>query len=383
MGDVGVVMQHYRVHGGIESCVYSLVAGLNNAGIVPRLIGRLNHPDEETGMARAVQERFGRSLEFDFQPLWTDRLNKGSRFTRLTQDPSPYLSMQLPVLRLRFVYDFTLPLPLRVARGQYAKYWNFLPGAEHWSLHDEDAGTGRRRRLLEPIMNDLRRRAFNRGYPIFLNSQFSAEHAIPAVGRRLPVLYPPVSIPRFWSDDDSGRSGIVCFGRFAPYKRQMDFVRLAVALSNDGFEEPFIVMGGTETFPGYFDEVREAVRSLGASNVRLVPNPDFETLSRTLKSSMIYVHMMVNEPFGITAAEAVAAGCVPLVHDSGGQREIVPMEKLRWRDIPELARKIRALAEDAEDRRRWRSLCQQHVHQFSEERFQSALLGLLNRNRYN
>jgi len=48
--------------------------------------------------------------------------------------------------------------------------------------------------------------------------------------------------------------------------------------------------------------------------------PLFETsgslpLKRTLRVSL--------EHFGITTVEAMAAGCVPLVYDSGGQAEIV------------------------------------------------------------
>jgi len=41
---------------------------------------------------------------------------------------------------------------------------------------------------------------------------------------------------------------------------------------------------------------------------------------------------MENEPFGITTVQAIASGCIPVVHNSGGQKEIVPLEKLRFND---------------------------------------------------
>ena len=49
----------------------------------------------------------------------------------------------------------------------------------------------------------------------------------------------------------------------------------------------------------------------------------------------VYLSLAVNEPFGISVVEAVAAGCVPIVHNSGGIPEFVPKE-FRYSD-PEIA----------------------------------------------
>lgn len=365
-------MQHYTIHGGIENCAYSLVEGLNERGVMPVVLGRLNNPSEEENIHRAILERFGRRLRFEFQPVWIDRFRKGKRLRKMTQDPSPYLALQLPLLSLSFVFDFSLPLPLRVPRGRYVKYWNFQPEARG----DSDQS---RQRISGPLLDMLRGRAFERGYPIFLNSHFSADRAASFVGRRLPVLYPPVAIQRFWSTQDRPRRGIVSWGRFAPYKRQLELVNLAGRLARSGFEEPFTIMGGTESFPGYYRAVCDAAEALEVSNIRIVANPRFEQAVEVLRSAAIYVHMMIDEPFGITTAEAIAAGCVPLVHDSGGQREIVPVKELRWKTVEELAGAIRRMVTNSDALNHWRATCQEHVLQFAEARFQHTLLNFLER----
>jgi glycosyltransferase involved in cell wall biosynthesis len=47
------------------------------------------------------------------------------------------------------------------------------------------------------------------------------------------------------------------------------------------------------------------------------------------------------EHFGISVAQAIAHGCIPIVHDSGGQVELVTDAALRFRyhgDVPRILR---------------------------------------------
>ena len=48
---------------------------------------------------------------------------------------------------------------------------------------------------------------------------------------------------------------------------------------------------------------------------------------------------MVGEHFGISIVEAMALGCLPIVHNSGGMVEFVP-ELYRYETVPEAASKI-------------------------------------------
>src|SRR5438445_7653949 len=67
----------------------------------------------------------------------------------------------------------------------------------------------------------------------------------------------------------------------------------------------------------------------------------------------VYVHSAQNEHFGITIVEAIAAGCVPVVNDSGGRREIVTSDVgWRWKTLDEAVHQIFAMDNDEAIRRK-------------------------------
>ena len=88
------------------------------------------------------------------------------------------------------------------------------------------------------------------------------------------------------------------------------------------------------------------IKTLGLSKrVELLPNAPRPQLENTLRKAKVYLHTMVEEHFGISIVEAMAMGCIPIVHNSGGMKEFVP-ERYRYETLQEAARKIeRALNE--------------------------------------
>jgi glycosyltransferase involved in cell wall biosynthesis len=79
----------------------------------------------------------------------------------------------------------------------------------------------------------------------------------------------------------------------------------------------------------------------------------------------------VFEHFGITTAEAMAAGCVPVVIDKAGQRETVRhgIDGYRWSTIDELASYTHSLARDAPLRQRLAASAVESAKEFSEDAF--------------
>jgi hypothetical protein len=55
-----------------------------------------------------------------------------------------------------------------------------------------------------------------------------------------------------------------------------------------------------------------------------------------LKTTKFFLHPNINEPFGIATVESILSGCLSLVHNSGGQIEIVPIKELRFNAIDEI-----------------------------------------------
>lgn len=58
-----------------------------------------------------------------------------------------------------------------------------------------------------------------------------------------------------------------------------------------------------------------------------------------LRKAKVYFHTQRYEPFGISIVEGMAAGGVPVVHDSGGPQEFVPPQ-WRYRDTEDAVQKI-------------------------------------------
>jgi glycosyltransferase involved in cell wall biosynthesis len=61
---------------------------------------------------------------------------------------------------------------------------------------------------------------------------------------------------------------------------------------------------------------------------------------------------MEGEHFGIAPMEALASGCITLVHDSGGSGEFIPQE-FRWSNFEDLKEKVAQLVESTEDYSDW------------------------------
>src|SRR5207244_11868431 len=66
----------------------------------------------------------------------------------------------------------------------------------------------------------------------------------------------------------------------------------------------------------------DMLKKTAPSNVSFVLAP-LRKVKDILGKAKVYVHSALNEHFGITIVEAMAAGCVPVVHISGGARELV------------------------------------------------------------
>jgi glycogen(starch) synthase len=77
----------------------------------------------------------------------------------------------------------------------------------------------------------------------------------------------------------------------------------------------------------------------------------------------------IYEPFGLVALEAMASGCLCLVADTGGLREVVPADgkaalRFRARDPRSLGRMLEKMLTDEELRERLVAEAREHVLQF-------------------
>jgi glycosyltransferase involved in cell wall biosynthesis len=136
----------------------------------------------------------------------------------------------------------------------------------------------------------------------------------------------------------------------------------------------FVAIGSlSEESSAYY----QLLRRTAPENVSFILSPLRKTRD-LLGRAMAYIHCAENEHFGITIVEAMAAGCVPIVHDSGGPREIVTNDVgFRWHDLALAAQQITMLAENDRLRGELSAASSSRAQQFRPEVFESEIARVL------
>ena len=164
------------------------------------------------------------------------------------------------------------------------------------------------------------------------------------------VLYPFADDPQEPLQPAEPRQAVIAtLGRFCAAKRQREQVSIARQLS----EFDFWIMGHANPRDGYLERLKSMRLEHGATNVSLLSNLPFSSVRERLSRARYFLHTTIEEPFGITSVEAILAGCLPIVHDSGGQREVVPISGLRFHELADVPGIIRMLESDARKRAHW------------------------------
>jgi len=120
---------------------------------------------------------------------------------------------------------------------------------------------------------------------------------------------------------------VVSLGRYSPDKRQLEQIDIAAQLPDFQF---YIV--GFINNESYFKQCQKKIALQNIKNVHLLGNASAEERKKVLDESSFFIHNLINEPFGITSVQAIASGCYPIVHNSGGQKEIVENPSQRFND---------------------------------------------------
>jgi len=190
--------------------------------------------------------------------------------------------------------------------------------------------------------------------------------------RRFKVVYPPCAAP------DKGHEGakdidVASLGSFISDKRQMEQLEIARRLP----EASFCIMGGVKS-PKYFNSCTDLIQRFQLRNVKLVPNASWDDVSDVLKRAKVFLHTRRGEHFGISTVEAMGYGCVPVVHDSGGAGETVPIDELRFQSPKEAVMKIQGLLDEYSIRKpQYSKLLRENAKQFGTTTFRRQMQDLI------
>lgn len=165
-----------------------------------------------------------------------------------------------------------------------------------------------------------------------------SEANLPKIGikpRRIDYIYIPVNLDFEINLEEKKKSTVLSFGRIMPDKNIEKI--LTVARNSNA---NFTIAGYLG--PGQTNYLKKLEKDK-PPNVNIVPNPDERTKKLLFSHSWSYIHPKPMEHFGISIAEAISYGCIPIVHRSGGGWEdIVDSGKfgLGYNSLEEASQKV-------------------------------------------
>ena len=221
---------------------------------------------------------------------------------------------------------------------------------------------------------------------VLANSEFTRGWISRLWSRDSAVLFPPIQIGDIEPARERTKT-IVTVGRFfrpgtGHAKRQLEMVRMFGDLHRAGRLPGWTlhVVGGVE--PAHQSYLREVQAAAAGLPVEVHPNAPRATVERLLDEASIFWSATGlgesedkapwnQEHFGMTTVEAMAGGCVPVVIDRAGQKEIVRdgVDGFRWATPEQWAERTVRVATDEALRARLAASAVERATEFSEEAF--------------
>jgi len=218
------------------------------------------------------------------------------------------------------------------------------------------------------------------------NSKFTKKFIDIEFGVDSEVLYPPVDIDHF--KPGNKENIILAVGRFEPSKKQDSLIDAFRGLLNQGVQDWRLVFIGGSLSPvkdnDYLKKLKKEAQDLP---IDFHVNAKFSLLKEYYQKAKLFWHAKgynvsedspkQMEHFGITPVEAMSAGCVPLVVDKGGLREIVRREEgERWKNLKELRIMSYELIKDEEKYKKYQQKAMKRAKKFSKQKFCQRLYEL-------
>lgn len=235
----------------------------------------------------------------------------------------------------------------------------------------------------DPTSKQLRRvSGFDR---VLANSRFTASWIERYWGAKADVLYPSVHEPGIGTKTNTILS-VARFYQGGRPKGHWDLIEAFKRLVDQGTKDWELVLAGLSTSPEVHRRLEEAAAGYP---VRFLLDADVDELSEAYRTASIFWHgagLGIDpeaepgrlEHFGITVAEAMCAGAVPLVHGAGGPVEIVDDPDGCWTTLDELVDKTeRLIREPAERARRSASSAESAIARFGANAFERNVERLL------
>lgn len=232
---------------------------------------------------------------------------------------------------------------------------------------------------------------------VMVNSTWTYNHitCLWKATNKTHIVYPPCDVTDFLAhplqDDKRKPKQILSLGQFRPEKdhpMQLRAFQKFLSTVDDSKKSEFtLVLAGScrhEADQARVRALQELAKELGiGERVKFCLNVPFADLKKLLFESMISLHTMWNEHFGICVVEGMAAGTIMLAHDSGGPKlDIVVQHSNKptgflASDVDSYAAALKTIfTMSSTERLEMRENARQSIARFSEEEFETVFLML-------
>lgn len=176
---------------------------------------------------------------------------------------------------------------------------------------------------------------------ILANSRFTAKAIEETVKAKAKVLYPLISSIFLYDENvdlEKRENLVVTIGRITEDKRIETIPEIASLIQDKDIN--FVIAGFAQNRK-VIRKINAKIRSLNLENkINIVMDAPKEKIKRILEKAKVYLHPPIIEHFGISIAEAMAVGCIPVTCDLGGVKEFVP-EEFRYKSLQDAAEKVK------------------------------------------
>lgn len=229
-------------------------------------------------------------------------------------------------------------------------------------------------KILSPIIDEIRPSV------LLTNSKFTQEVIRKYLNKESLILHPPVNVEKYLSKTKKRKNYVITISKFTP-KRGLHKIPLVARLTKN---TKFIIVGVADEYSSEtIMNLLENIQRYGVKNrVSLLFNVSHSSLIDLLAHAKAYLHTVPFEHFGISIVEAMASGCVPIVHRSGGPwLDILNQQQgengFSYTTVEEAAQAIDLIINDENLRRTISSNAQKRSLNFDVSVFQKKLNAII------
>ena len=282
---------------------------------------------------------------------------------RLDPDPQsiqPVAYLMRVCRRIRSRFDLVVSAAMEEADlgGPGLLYVHFPSLGPFWRSQPDVAGLSSFSQILALVQRRLRPWVFLAGYSvdrmkqcrIVTNSGWTQDLLREYYDIDSTIIYPPVTSARETLPWSERKNAFVTIGSFHRGKRFNWIIDLVERLRRSHSDLELHIIGSRatgKTGRRYYSRLmtRAQEHSQWLSVHEAVSRSEMQDI---LGRSRYAIHALRGEHFGIAPAEALLAGCIPFVHDSGGQVEIVGRDsRLCFTSADDAVEKIDSVLNDA------------------------------------